>query len=692
MRISRRQFVSWGLAGAAVLGTEGIGGAFYGHVMRTSSRMDEPIPSVCRACPAGCGIVGYLRNKTRLTAIMGNPEHPTSRGRICALGMAAMNLQLHPERLWQARGKDGATLETPQALAEAGGRIARLVAGGARVVIDTWDEQQAHADFMAALGAPATLIGREALEYAAREKGMEKVWGTEVRPDLDRADLLLIFEDQPLDSGSRFMPEAQRIIDAKVDRGMKLVVFDPRLSTTGSKADVWLPIRPGTARPAALALLRHALEHVNLSQPVSMRGQYVPLVILAETIGAYTFEYAAQVCGVDVALFAEAGRLLVESYRPATMAGLPVFEREDAAAAYAAIALIDLVLGPLQIPVMPRPRQVPTDQAASPVAAETIYREIEAGQGKDIVLISHRANPVFERGDALRKALTSGGVAYHLALGPLPNETTDVADLVLPETTPLEVHGRVWLTSFVPTPTYVEQRPVAPPPKGVLRTQDVFGALAKHQANGDTAAPVYDLQMVRDLTGANTFFSVGTGIFACDAGYDPKLRYDVSLRFFRELPPFELHEPEVLRPVLLLHDGPVTNRTSAQAKWLAEIQHDARLFLHPDDARRLRVHPGDLVRCEAVDGAPGAAVEVRVFVSDGIRPGCVSLPVEQGHLVAGRLAMAKRFSTAHDPDMKMIWWEDEGPGVNLEPLLRREIDEETDVVKRPLTRLRIRKV
>ncbi|MDP8221867.1 MAG: molybdopterin dinucleotide binding domain-containing protein [Candidatus Lernaella stagnicola] len=692
MRIARRHFISWGLAGAAVLGVEGLGRAFYGHVMRTSSRMDEPIPSVCRACPAGCGIVGYLRNKTKLTAIMGNPDHPVSRGKICALGVAAMNLQLHPERLWQARRRDGSVVDTAAAIAEAGEKIARLIGDGARLVIDTWDEQQAHADFVASLDGRATVIGREALEDSARARGMEAVWDSEVRPDLDRADLLLVFEDQPLDGGPRFLPDAQRIIEARVERGMKMVVFDPRLSATGSKADLWVPIRPGTARVAVLAVLRQALEHANLGATISMRGQYVPLVTLAESIGAYTTEYAAQVCGVEAELLREAGRLLIEADHPATMAGQPVFEGDDTEAAYAAIALIDLVFGLYQIPVMPRPRLVASENAASAVTAERIYREIEAGEGRDIVLISHRSNPVYERGAALEKALSDGRLAYHLAITPLPNETAAAADLVIPETVPLEGHGRVWLTSYVSTPTYVEQRPVAPPPKGVPATGDVFNGLGKAQVSAGVPAPAYDLQMVRDYTGARQFIAIGTGVYAADAGFDPRLAYRVPVRFFRELPPLESREPEVFRPVLLLRGSAVVNETGAQAKWLAEIQHAAPLYMHPDDARRLRVHPGDYVQVWPEHGDRNMAVDAKVFVSDGVRPGCVAMIEGEGHVSAGRLALAKPFTTAHDPDMKLIWWEREGAGVNLAPFQRREINADSDVVKRPPTRLWIRRL
>ncbi|NLH50181.1 MAG: molybdopterin-dependent oxidoreductase [Myxococcales bacterium] len=695
MRITRRQFVSWGLAAGAAIGVEGVGHAFFGHVMRTATRRDEPVPSVCRACPAGCGIVGYLRDKTQLTAILGNPEHPASRGKVCALALAAINLHYHPERLWQARRRNGQTLETTAALDEAQRQLAGLLAEGATVVIDTWDEQAAHADFLAPLGVRGKLIGREALAGANRQAVMREIWGAEVRPDIEAADLLLVFDDRPLDEGPRFIQDARRIVEGQVDRGLKVVVFDPHLANTGGKADLWVPIRPGTARVAALALVRHTLEHWKLDATIRMGGQYLPLYFLAEALDAYDFEYAAHRCGVDPELLRQAADLLLESHRPATMAGDGVFDGADAKAAYASIALIDLLFGERQIPVIPRPRWVPEAQALTAVEAEEFYRELEFGEKRrKIILITHRANPVYERGGRLESALVDGAAAYHLAISPLPNETAGVADLVIPEALPLECEGRVWLTAYVPTPTYALQQPIAPPPKGVLPAKAVFAALTGAEPPANAAAE-NDLRWVRDRLGVQAFFEIAQGIFAGDVNFKPELVYTPSLAYFKQLAPLETTPAHGGRLELLLHGGPTTNRTSAQAKWLAEIDHAAKLFVNPDDARRLRVRTGDAVRLLAEESRPAPArpveVKVEVFVSGGIRPGCAALNIGQGHPASGLLALASRFSARLDPDMKLIWWEDQRNGVNLSPLTTADPAPEGDRLLRPLVRLRVRR-
>ena len=55
------------------------------------------------------------------------------------------------------------------------------------------------------------------------------------------------------------MQEMHFVFDAQ-DAGAKLVVVDPRFSRTASKADWWVPIRPGTDAALAMGMMRHIVE------------------------------------------------------------------------------------------------------------------------------------------------------------------------------------------------------------------------------------------------------------------------------------------------------------------------------------------------------------------------------------------------------------------------------------------------
>ncbi len=125
---------------------------------------------------------------------------------------------------------------------------------------------------------------------------------------------------------------------------------------------------------------------------------------------------------------------------------------------------------------------------------------------------------------------------------------------------------------------------------------------------------------------------------------------------------------------------------SANAKWLYEISHKNPVWMHPDDAARVGVETGDLVRIET---EIGWFVD-RVWVTQGIKPGILAM---SHHLGRWRLAASSGVSQgmsnlvtltgegegphelrvvhgarafeSTDPDTSRIWWEDVGVHQNL---------------------------
>jgi anaerobic selenocysteine-containing dehydrogenase len=123
---------------------------------------------------------------------------------------------------------------------------------------------------------------------------------------------------------------------------------------------------------------------------------------------------------------------------------------------------------------------------------------------------------------------------------------------------------------------------------------------------------------------------------------------------------------------------------SGNAKWLQEISHTNPLWISPEDAARLRVATGDLVR---VQTAIGYFVP-RVWVTEGIRPGVVAcshhlgrwrLHPETGARQSTALVdVVRKDGTFHfrqregvgsfasaDPDTDRIWWSEVGVHQNL---------------------------
>ncbi len=125
---------------------------------------------------------------------------------------------------------------------------------------------------------------------------------------------------------------------------------------------------------------------------------------------------------------------------------------------------------------------------------------------------------------------------------------------------------------------------------------------------------------------------------------------------------------------------------SGNAKWLYEISHTNPVWLHPDDAARVGVATGDLVRVET---AIGHFVD-RAWVTEGLRPGIVACSHHIGRWRLREDTGGERWSTAlvdltqpepgrwrmrqlhgvrpfasEDPDSSRVWWEEAGVNQNL---------------------------
>lgn len=109
--------------------------------------------------------------------------------------------------------------------------------------------------FFAAFESP-NVVGRASECIASRFVAEGLTWGNiSCLPDLDHTNMLLNF-------GSNYFEADQwaRWLDYNVtkakNRGMKVVVMDPRLSNSAGKADEWVPVRPGTDVVMILAMAK----------------------------------------------------------------------------------------------------------------------------------------------------------------------------------------------------------------------------------------------------------------------------------------------------------------------------------------------------------------------------------------------------------------------------------------------------
>jgi len=227
------------------------------------------VPTICFNCESACGLLAYVDKETfAVRKFEGNPAHPGSRGRNCAKGPATHNQVYDPERILHPLKRVGERgegrwkrISWQQAIDEIAERMRESRARRrdgicyhvgrpgedhyANRVVQSWgvDGHNSHTNICSA----AARAGYSFWSGADRPS-----------PDYANAKVILLISAH-LESGHYFNPHAQRIIEAQ-RAGGKIITFDPRLSNTASKSDVWLPSWPGSESTILLAMANHLLQ------------------------------------------------------------------------------------------------------------------------------------------------------------------------------------------------------------------------------------------------------------------------------------------------------------------------------------------------------------------------------------------------------------------------------------------------
>jgi anaerobic selenocysteine-containing dehydrogenase len=227
------------------------------------------VPTVCFNCESACGLLAYIDKETlQIRKFEGNPVHPGSRGRNCAKGPATINQVYDPERILyplKRVGKRGEGKWKRVSWDEALADIAEKMRAsrekrrdGIMYHVGRPGEDGFTNRCIQAWGVDGHNSHTNICSSGARAGYM--FWGGFDRPSPDHANArVILLISSHLETGHYFNPHAQRIMEAK-KKGAKLITFDPRLSNTAAKSDVWLPTWPGSEQSVLLAIANHLLQ------------------------------------------------------------------------------------------------------------------------------------------------------------------------------------------------------------------------------------------------------------------------------------------------------------------------------------------------------------------------------------------------------------------------------------------------
>ena len=646
-QISRREFLHYAAAGAAVAG---LGSK---HARQLISPV-EPVPhgqaglptvyaTTCRECPAGCGMHVWNR-EGRAVKAEGNPDHPISRGGLCARGQSALQGLYDPDRLKTVlrRGDDGQQVPADWTTALAA-IAARLKEKRGRVLVLT-DLQTGTLDevmraFTRQFGGTEPVC-YEPVSYSAlwRAYGYQTSVGNRIpRFHLADARLIISFAADFLEtwiSPVEYTAGFARMREFRNGDMGRFLYIGPWQSMTAANADEFWKVPPDRVQHVAFALLHEVLG-----------GGRIPKE-RAEVAGSLAAPYdiagAAARAGIDPAKLRRLAELFCQDAPTVALAGPAV---ADSAAAYEtalATALLNYVAGRLGQTV-----QMGHPHALSRVSNERPMGEFLSSLGSDDVLIVHQANPIYSLAGASEALARAGIVIY---LGTMLDETARLAQWVLPIDSPLESWG-----DYEP---YSGLLGLLQPVTGRLYDTRLAGdvllelaARAEKPLKGDAGAPGGSFQEWRQrhlervskqaaVDGRQAerlgFADVGLAVTAEPrAPVIPHIAPAAQTRQAKAA--LGQNEGQLwLYPSIMLFDGRGANRG-----WLQEAPDPVSYAvwgswadMHPKKALSLGLRQGDVVELRSGRGA----IEVPVRLNEAQDPAVVAVGLGQGHTALGQFA------------------------------------------------------
>ncbi len=221
--------------------------------------------STCAGCSAGCGLLAKVRDG-RPIKLEGNPQHPVSRGGLCATGQANILGLYDSQRLQHPlnEGKRSSWAEVDREI-QAGLANIRGDRGAVRFLSGTFTSPTTRATIQEFLKSfpDARHVVYDALSNSALLDAHEQTHGLRVLPrfHFDKAEVIDSFDADFL--GTWISPveytadyRAGRDLEAK--RVSYHVQFEPRMTVSGSKADNRFAVAPGEMG----LLLTHLAERV----------------------------------------------------------------------------------------------------------------------------------------------------------------------------------------------------------------------------------------------------------------------------------------------------------------------------------------------------------------------------------------------------------------------------------------------
>jgi thiosulfate reductase/polysulfide reductase chain A len=697
------------------------------QVSRHTKKFLKGIPSICQLCPARCGIIGFLEGN-QLVKIGGNPKHPNNLGKLCARGLAGVNMEYDPDRITfplirvGERGKgQWERISWGRAYSEIASRLKTIHQSGQKGDFVFQSEHKPSGlirRFLEAFGK-TLVIEEDSLNFGNRNWGQWLTWGEDKGvPDVANSHYILNFGSNPYETHEYYTGFIGRLMEGRFQKKAKLVTFDVRLSYTAGNSDEWFPISPGTDGIVALAMANIIIKSNLHNKDFIQRWMNIPIPALAQYLSQYPPEMAEKISGVAASDIERIAKEFALSMPAVAISGRGVNGHFNGVYNERCIFLLNTVVGSIDIPggyCLPKtyrfeePDLKPFPQEEKgfnlekvQVTPQKFISMVKSGKLTPKMYFIYESNPAYKNPES---SLTSDVlkdeklIPYMVVADSYMTETAAFADIVLPVANYLERWGVDSSPALDSIPFVALQQPIVPPFAKSVPLSDVCIGLAQ-RIGGDlrrnfkfNSTEEYIKRVVSGVEkleqGGGLKYLKESGVWF-DSNIKPRYRsYEIKgfntpsgkieiyserlkRRRFHPLPTYEPipgHGDLKGKFVLVTVEPNVMGSKTGNFRWLAEIKHHNPAWINRDVAKQLHIEDGDRVKISTKIGS----FITNARLTFGIHPRVVTIERNLGHWGYGHIARAKKFKS-HDPNTELVWWEKEGNGISANMIISGDSD------------------
>jgi anaerobic selenocysteine-containing dehydrogenase len=643
---------------------------------------DSVVKSHCRMCHGGCGVLVYVKDG-KIAKIAGDPDCPINHGTLCSKGIGASQLVYHPDRLIypvKRVGSKGSGKWERISWDEALDAIAEKILNykesfGAESIVmgyGTGRENEAVIyRFANLLGSPNTLTAGHFC-YGPRIATTIITCGTNPIVDYENNPKCIMVWGNNLVISNPDCYKGEAFSTA-LDAGAKLIAVDPRLTRIAARADIWLPLRPGTDTALAVGMCNVIVQE-ELYDKEFVENYVHGWDAFVRRVNEYPLKKVEEITWVPKEKIQEAARLFATTKPAAIQWGVAIEQQVTCADNNRALLALMGITGNIDVPggqmlfSSPKIRNVGQFGAHKMLSREQAEKRLGGDRFRlagNFAIINPKcvwdaileeepypvkmlffisSNPVLTRGNAREVYRALEAVEFMAVADFFMTPTAELADIVLPAATWLEMD---YIGDFWKRHGYILPRRKIVQIGECRSDHEMLNDLAHKVGQGEHWWDTFeggldhilepmgitwkDFEKMDYIRGGVTYrkykekgFSTPTGKFELYSTLLEKWGYD-PLPQFREPPEGPNSSPEIYKeyPYILItgrRQPGFFHTENRQVPWLRELHKDPVVEIHPETAEKEGIREGDWVIIES----PRGKVRQRARLFAGMDPRIVS--------------------------------------------------------------------